>query len=307
MSSPLVSIIIPCFNAERFIADAIRSALTQEYPNFEVIVIDDGSTDRSLEIIRSFDVRWETGPNRGGSEARNRGIRLARAELIQFLDADDLLYPQKLQRQVQALNATGADMVYCDCEFIGESASVLLHSREIGSQDPVQFILGGTLPTPAVMHYRTNLLAAGGFTSGMACAQERDLHLRLACMGLRIAHLPEVLVTARRMAGSVSSDLIKVIDQHIAIARRGYEMLKNLGTLTESRARALAGWLASDARIYLRHGLHAKAKEYFQTAREMHIDGGLSLAYEKPARVLRSVLGPALTEQLVTLKRKLVA
>ena len=95
--TPLVSIVIPCYNAERYVGEAIESALDQTYPHKEVIVIDDGSTDSSLEVIRSFGnhLRWETAPNRGGSAARNRGLELARGELIQFLDADDLLHARK--------------------------------------------------------------------------------------------------------------------------------------------------------------------------------------------------------------------
>ncbi len=75
-SMPLVSIVIPCFNAEGTVGEAIQSALDQDYPNREVIVIDDGSTDKSVDVIRTFgdSIRWETGPNRGGNVARNRGL-----------------------------------------------------------------------------------------------------------------------------------------------------------------------------------------------------------------------------------------
>src|ERR1035437_936377 len=98
----LVSIIIPCFNAERWISEAIQSCLDQTYQPIEVIVIDDGSTDKSLEVIKSFGdkIRWETGPNRGGCAARNRGIKLANGSYLQFLDADDLLHPNKIASQM---------------------------------------------------------------------------------------------------------------------------------------------------------------------------------------------------------------
>ena len=78
-----VSILIPCYNAERWIAQAIESALAQTWSEKEIIVVDDGSTDRSLEVIRQFDgrIRWETGPNRGGNVARNRLLELARGPL----------------------------------------------------------------------------------------------------------------------------------------------------------------------------------------------------------------------------------
>ena len=80
-SDPEISVVIPCYNTERWVARAIDSALAQEGVRVEVIVIDDGSTDGSLEVIRGYDgrIRWETGPNRGVSAARNRGLALAAA------------------------------------------------------------------------------------------------------------------------------------------------------------------------------------------------------------------------------------
>jgi len=79
---PLVSIIIPCYNAENWVRQSIQSALDQTWSPVEVIVIDDGSTDKSLEVIKSFGSKiiWETGPNRGANHARNRGLELAKGE-----------------------------------------------------------------------------------------------------------------------------------------------------------------------------------------------------------------------------------
>src|SRR6266404_1994004 len=108
----LVSILIPCYNAERWIAQAIESALAQTWLEREVIVIDDGSTDGSLDIIKSFDgrIRWESGPNRGGNAARNRLLELSRGEWLQYLDADDFLLPNKLERQIAVVR----DHLECD-------------------------------------------------------------------------------------------------------------------------------------------------------------------------------------------------
>ena len=125
MSKPaLVSIIVPCYNAERFLIETLESAFSQTYPSTEVVAIDDGSTDRTAEIIRSYGnrVRAEFGPNRGASAARNRGTALARGEFIQYLDADDLLLPEAIERRVNVLQATGADVAYSDWEKLIERA-----------------------------------------------------------------------------------------------------------------------------------------------------------------------------------------
>lgn len=103
----LVSILIPCWNAARWVRQAIESALAQTWVSKEIIVADDGSSDGSLEIVKSFGdkIRWETGPNRGGNAARNRLTGLAKGEWLQYLDADDYLLPDKIARQMAFLAA----------------------------------------------------------------------------------------------------------------------------------------------------------------------------------------------------------
>lgn len=103
----LVSIVIPCFNSAPWLAETLESALAQTWPQLDIVVIDDGSRDGSRDIARRYEsrgVRVATQPNSGASAARNHGIRLARGDLIQFLDADDLLSPDKIAAQVDLLS-----------------------------------------------------------------------------------------------------------------------------------------------------------------------------------------------------------
>src|SRR5438477_8120607 len=107
---PLVSILIPAYNAERWIADTIRSALGQTWLRKEIIVVDDGSRDRTLSIAQRFSsksVSVVTQENQGASAARNRALALSQGESIQWLDADDLLAPDKIAKQVDALDHYG--------------------------------------------------------------------------------------------------------------------------------------------------------------------------------------------------------
>src|SRR2546427_2427416 len=103
----LVSILIPVYNAEAFVAETIDSALNQTWPDKEIIVVDDGSSDNSREILKSFEpagVRLVEQENRGASAARNRAFSEAQGEFIQYLDADDLLDENKIGRQISRLN-----------------------------------------------------------------------------------------------------------------------------------------------------------------------------------------------------------
>lgn len=111
---PLVSILIPCYNAEAWLAETLASALEQTWSNKEVIVVDDGSKDCSLEIAKTFEphgVKAIDQQNRGASAARNRALQAAEGDFIQYLDADDLLAPDKIERQIQLLENGNSDSV----------------------------------------------------------------------------------------------------------------------------------------------------------------------------------------------------
>src|SRR5437773_11525221 len=101
--APLISILIPAYNAEPWIADTIRSALAQTWPRKEIVVVDDGSTDQTLAVARRFaskDVVVTTQENQGAAAARNSALSLCQGDYIQWLDADDLLSPEKVARQM---------------------------------------------------------------------------------------------------------------------------------------------------------------------------------------------------------------
>ena len=112
---PLVSVIIPCYNGEKFISEAIESVLNQTYQNFEIIVVDDGSTDSSKSVIEPFlkDPRIkliEHGQNMGIPVARNTGIKMSKGEFVAFLDQDDLWLPEKLERQIALFEHSPPDV-----------------------------------------------------------------------------------------------------------------------------------------------------------------------------------------------------
>jgi len=116
MSMPLVSVLIPCYNSASWLEATLKSALAQSYKDIEIIVVNDGSTDKSLAIARQYEargVRIFDQPNQGASAARNRALQEARGDFIQFLDADDLLATDKIALQLRLAETAGLEHAFC--------------------------------------------------------------------------------------------------------------------------------------------------------------------------------------------------
>lgn len=190
-----VSILIPCHNADRWIAQAIQSALDQSYPNKEVIVVDDGSTDRSLEVIKSFGdrIRWEARENRGSNVTRNHLLKLSTGEWLQYLDADDYLLPDKLEQQIQHLDRfPDADVLYSPTIFEywqGEtSRQELLAIPQ--PHDPWILLARWYLPqTNSPLWRKQAIVDVGGWKPDQPCCQEHELYLRLLMAGKQFEYL----------------------------------------------------------------------------------------------------------------------
>ena len=187
---PLVSILVPCYNAEAWIGQAIESALAQTWANKEIIVLDDGSTDGSLEIVRSFGdrIRWETGPNRGGNIARNRLLELSSGEWLQYLDADDYLLPDKIERQLDSeLRQHGADVIFSPSRLEHWKDGDLIREEIVPLADyldPWVMLARWLLPnTTTVLWRRQAVKEVGGWKSDQPCCQEHELYLRLLQAG----------------------------------------------------------------------------------------------------------------------------
>ncbi len=180
-----ISILIPCYNAERSVGDAIESALRQTWPNKEVIVVDDGSTDSSLDVIRQFDqrIRWETGPNRGGGAARNRLLELAHGEWLQYLDADDVLQPEKVARQAKyAITHPNCDVLCSPVAWMRvENGQIICTDTVIPEpRDPWILLALWHLPqTSGPLWRKATLQRVGGWREAQPCCQEHELYCRL--------------------------------------------------------------------------------------------------------------------------------
>lgn len=178
----LVSVVIPMYNAERTILRAIESVQAQTYAAWELILIDDGSKDGTLPLVREYIARHSLPAtvvgreNRGVSCTRNEGIRLAKGTYVAFLDADDMWMPQKLERQMACLRDTGGRFVSC------------LKSDPAASVPPVtvvtlrQMLFRNAVFTSGVLAEKALLEEAGEFDETMGYAEDYNLWLRIASM-----------------------------------------------------------------------------------------------------------------------------
>ena len=184
---PLVSVIIPVYNGEKTIRETINSVLAQTFGDLEVIAIDDGSTDGTVEAISSIAddrVSVFSYPNAGQAASRNRGISRASGEFIAFLDADDLWTPQKLEAQLQALKEnpdaavaySWSDCIDEDGNYLRPASHVTLNGNVLEALFLVNFIDNGSNP----LIRKTALEAVGVFDETMPPTEDWDLWLRLA-------------------------------------------------------------------------------------------------------------------------------
>ena len=204
MGQPQVSVVIPVWNGERHLKQAIESILAQDFLNFELIIIDDGSTDDSGRIAATFAhdkrVIIRTQENAGVVSARNHGLQIAKGEFVAFLDADDIAKPDRLSKQVAYLQANPeVAVVGSHITYISDEAGELRTQEFPSNPDLVAMALenGNPLAQPAVMLRKSMAMAVGGYRAAFRLgAEDYDLWLRLSEKH-PLANLPEVLTFYR--------------------------------------------------------------------------------------------------------------
>jgi glycosyltransferase involved in cell wall biosynthesis len=223
--APRVSVVVPCYNAERYVAAALDSALGQEGIALEVLVADDGSSDGTAGVLARYDGRIQVlhQDHRGPSAARNACLRAARGEYVALLDADDRFQPGKLARQAAVLDTRpDVGLVYTGWHVIDSDGVRLPHqgwSREEG--DVSRRLLLGNLAHPvAVMLRRAPVIEAGGFDESIQVNEDWDLFLRLALRGMRWACIDEALGEYRVHGGQSHRRVRLVYETRLRILDR---------------------------------------------------------------------------------------
>lgn len=195
-TTPLISVIIPVYNSAAFLADAIASVRAQAYRPIELIVVDDGSTDQTAQVVQALgaDLRYHYQPNQGPAAARNQGLALAQGELIAFLDADDLWPADKLAQQAACLMADEQVQVVWGntqmCSYPADAAPLLAPSRAP--------LLGSLLCRRAVFQQ------VGGFEPTLRLGEDIDWLRRLAAAGIAVQLSPHLALLYRMRPGSLT-------------------------------------------------------------------------------------------------------
>jgi cellulose synthase/poly-beta-1,6-N-acetylglucosamine synthase-like glycosyltransferase len=225
-SLPLVTVIIPAYRAAHSIGETLDSVLAQTFPNFEIIVVNDGSPDRTdLEsALQPYRDRliYLSQENQGPAGARNTGIQAAHGEYIALLDADDVWEPEHLAAQLEVLADRSIDMVYADARIIGDTPGQSRTVMELcPSEGEVTFeslvMRTCTVHICVSVVRRRILLDAGLFDTAFRGTEDIDMWLRIVRRGGRIVYQRRVLGRYRRQAGSLSSDRVRMIEGFLAV------------------------------------------------------------------------------------------
>lgn len=258
---PLVSIVIPNYNGGQFISEAISSAIEQDYPNIEIIVVDDGSTDNSLEILEAFKGRVTIiqSKNAGASSARNLGIMASKGDYIAFFDSDDIWEKNKLSLQLEFMIREQLDLVYCHGqEFGGEDGTNVFHEAIFHGDCYPDF---KKFPTRAIIEMgpstsviRKSLLHSSGIfdTSFTGPAEDWDFFRRY-CRYAKVGFCDQILVYHRNHSNNVS---IRSLNEYYLGNRRA--LLKMFSEDSEiglnERRLIWAKFQFISAKSFLKHG-----------------------------------------------------
>ncbi|PAW78804.1 MAG: hypothetical protein B9S32_05325 [Verrucomicrobia bacterium Tous-C9LFEB] len=315
MTTPAVSIIIPCYNQAHYLHKAVRSCLEQTLPDFEILVINDGSTDNFDEVFRAFDsppqLRRHDQSNAGLACARNAGIQLARGRYLQFLDADDYLHPDKLRRQVQLLDENPAyAFTYCDITRVRDDSgtpidhdSVGLYRQTLTGDILISLLIGGFFPPNAVLVRKEVIDRYGSFTPGLDGHADYELWLRLSAQRQSGFYLDQKLAYYRVHDGNMTGNTAHMHQTYLAALH------KIAAEFPERLADGVAGLKAhidclTAANVALQHQIN---ENDFQLAKTTQSHDQLQAELKKKDQQLAEskTTDPALVDQLIRENQKL--
>jgi len=277
-NNPKVSVIIPVFNSEKYIENALLSVLKQTYKNFEIIIIDDGSNDNTLDVIHEIKNRFNENRiiileqnHRGCGAARNLGIRHAKADLIAFLDSDDIWFADKLERTIAVFNSR-ADVNLVSHDLIrvysnGYKEMFFLHKRYNPKIDYfVNIYMSNCLVTSTVTLKKSVLLKNECFNEYLHPAEDYDFWLKISSR-IKPYYIRKPLAYYLIREGSQSEDIDRGLQQIIKVLKRHFPELKKKNFFASLKLRKrMAQFLGAAGKEWLLRGNIFKAVALFNRA-----------------------------------------
>lgn len=212
-----ISVIIPCYNVQMYVAECLNSVLNQTYKNFEIICVDDGSSDNTLKLLNDFKEKYPSlisiisSSNKGAPAARNLGLKAAQGDFIQFLDADDIITHDKFEKQLSGFDPN-VDAVLSDRMQKNHDLTKVLNTYYFNDieTNPLETAITKVITTCNPIYKKEIVLQLGGHNESLNSAQDWDFHIRFVLSGFKINYIPGIFFINRKVAGSISSNWIKV-------------------------------------------------------------------------------------------------
>lgn len=263
MYAPTVSIVIPAYNHADFLAQAINSVLAQDYPATELIVLDDGSTDSTRDVLVNYTGRfhWETQQNMGQAATLNKGWKMAKGDILGYLGADDLLRPGCVRAAVEVLEACpDVVLTYCDFELIDPHSQFI---RTVCAEEfdyrkmVVDFVCA---PGPGVFFRRAAFECAGGWDPSLRQMPDYEYWLRLGLVG-GFKRIPRTLAAFRVHEGSYtfSATPPERAEEPVRILNKYFGLAGVPVPIRQERDRAISNALLVSAQLHLRSGRYQSA------------------------------------------------
>jgi len=226
---PLVSIVIPTFNNRNYVVDAVKSALEQTYENVEIVVVDDGSTDETKDVLKSYiegdKIRYIYQENKGLAGARNTGINVAAGEYVALLDADDLFKPEKIEGQIAHLmECKDCDFSFCDVLMFkdGQPNKFFKYKYKYHSGNVLKYIIRENFINPSTLVFNKERIANkfSLFDDSLRRAEDIEFYFRVSIEGARFCFLDKPLFISRvREGGNLQANQAFVQETTLKVLR----------------------------------------------------------------------------------------
>ena len=264
----LVSVIMPCYNAEEFLEASIQSVIAQTHSNFELVIVDDGSSDSSVNILKRLSatddrIKFFCQANKGAGPARNHGLREAKGQYIAFLDSDDYWNETFIETLLKALIATEADLAYCGWQNVGISSkqSPPYIPPDYSLTDKVsEFLMTCPWPIHAALTKKSAIDSVGQFDETLTSCMDYDLWLKIGTR-FNITLVPTVLSYYRHHSNEqITKNAIRIATNHFTVQNNyltnNPNLAKTLGKI-KSRELTIGGLLKNAYIAYWQRDLHS--------------------------------------------------